>query len=164
MSRTSKKIKNSKNKSKELLSPEILKCLYELAEEGHKLTLEEKYMEAIHVWNKAIELIPEPKQNYFEAANFYDGIAYNYQMMNMFPEAMDYINKALRCCGDEVNQNPFIVRNLGEIYYELGDLEQAVDYLKKAYILEGDEIFYSDVYGKIDHNKYFEILKKPMNE
>lgn len=56
-----------------------------------------------------------------------------------------------------------MLRNLGEIYYELGDLERSVDYLRKAYILEGDEIFYSDGYGKIDHNKYFEILKSKLN-
>ena len=48
MSRTSKKKKSSNNEQKNSLSPEILKCLYELAEEGHKLTHEEKYMEAIH--------------------------------------------------------------------------------------------------------------------
>ena len=72
-------------------------------------------------------------------------------------EAMDYINKALRCWGDEANQNPFTLRNLGEIYYELGDMERSIDYLRKAYNLEGDEIFHSDGYGKIDHNKYFKI-------
>ncbi len=162
MSRTSKKIR-SLNNEKKLLSPELLNCLYELAEEGHKLTHEKKYMEAIHVWNKAIELIPEPRQNFFETANFYEGIAYNYQMMNLFTEALNYMNKALRFRGDEANQNPFILRDLGEIYYELGDLERSVDYLRKAYILEGDEIFYSDGYGKIDHNKYFEILKSKLN-
>lgn len=163
MSRKSKKIKRSNYAQKNLLSPEVLNCLYKLAEEGHKLTHEEKYMEAIHVWNKAIELIPEPKQNFFETANFYEGIGYNYQMMNLFTEAMDYMNKALRCWGDEANQNPFILRNLGEIYYELGDVERSLDYLRKAYILEGDEIFYLDGYGKIDHNKYFEVLKNEMN-
>ncbi len=163
MSRTSKKKKSSNNEQKNSLSSEILKCLYELAEEGHKLTHEEKYMEAIHVWNKAIELIPEPKLNFFETANFYEGIAYNYQMMNLFTEAMDYMNKALRCWGDEANQNAFTLRNLGEIYYELGDMEHSLDYLRKAYNLEGDEIFYSDGYGKIDHNKYFKILKKKTN-
>ena len=46
MSRTSKKKKSSNNEQKNSLSPEILKCLYELAEEGHKLTREEKYIEA----------------------------------------------------------------------------------------------------------------------
>ena len=163
MSRTSKKKKSSKNEQNNSLSPEIIKCLYELAEEGHKLTCEEKYMEAIHVWNKAIELIPEPKQNFFETANFYTGIACNYQMMNLFTEAMTYMNKVLRCWGDEVNQNPFILRDLGEIYYELGDMENSICYLTKAYSIEGDEVFYPDVYGKIDHNKYFEILKKKMN-
>lgn len=160
MSRTSKKKKVQRTSKNNSLSPEILKCLCELAEESRKLTCEEKYMEAIHVLNKGIELIPEPKQYFFETASFYEGIAYNYQMMKMFAEAINYIDKAFRCWGDEVNQNPFILRNLGEIYYELGDMENSIYYLTKAYSIEGDEVFYPDGYGKIDHNKYFEILKK----
>ncbi len=145
------------------LSPELINRLYELAEEGHKLTQNEQYMDAIYVWNEAIELIPEPKQSYLETANFISGIAYNYQMMNLFPQALGFMKKLLSYWGEDVNQSPFTLRSLGEIYYELGQMELSVDYLRRAYILEGDEIFDADCYGKIDHNKYFEFLKNELN-
>lgn len=62
MSHKVKKKKRSNNMHKNLLLQEAIKVLYELAEDGHKLTQEEKYMEAIQVWTKAIELMPETRQ------------------------------------------------------------------------------------------------------
>lgn len=159
MSRSSKKVKRTKTMHKNTLSPELISRLYELAEKGHKLTHNGQYMDAIYVWNEAIELIPEPKQNHLETANFIEAIAYNYQMLNLFPQALVFMKKLLRYWGEDVNKNPFILRSLGEIYYELGEMECAADYLRRAFILEGDEIFDADCYGKIEHNKYFEFLK-----
>lgn len=137
--------------------------LYELADEGHKLTLNEQYMDAIHIWKRAIEMIPEPKQHYSETANFYEGIAYNYQIMCMYPQSLNFMERVFSVLGENANQNPFTMLNMGEIYYELGKIELSVKYLNRAYILEGDEIFDFDVYGKINHGKYLDFLKTKIN-
>lgn len=147
------------------LPSKVKERLYELADEGHKLTLNEQYMDAIHIWNRAIEMIPEPKQHYSETANFYAGIAYNYQIMCMYPQALNFMERVFSVLGEDANKNPFTMLNMGEIYYELGEMELSVKYLNKAYTLEGEEIFDSkfDVYGKINHDKYLDFLKTKIN-
>ena len=53
--------------------------------------------------------------------------------------------------------NPFVLLRLGQSAYEIGNKEQALEYLLRTYMLEGKEIF------EEDEKKYFEFLKSNMD-
>ena len=55
--------------------------------------------------------------------------------------------------------NPFIMLRLGECCLEIGDEKNAVEYLLRAYMMEGKEIFEPDEDGEDDGQKYFDFLK-----
>ena len=52
--------------------------------------------------------------------------------------------------------NPFIMLRLGECCLEIGDEKNALEYLLRAYMFEGEEIFAPDDEGE---DKYFEFLR-----
>ena len=159
MGRTSKKKKRASSGPKDTLSAELQNRLYEWAEKGHQQALAGNHQDAIDIWKQAVQWIPEPKHRYTSTADFYGAIAFQYQMMGLFPQALDWMKKSMDCWGAEASHNPFTLLHLGELYYELGEMEYSVDCLRRAYVLEGDELFEPDVYGKIDHRKYLEIVK-----
>jgi tetratricopeptide (TPR) repeat protein len=106
-------------------------------------------MEAITLWEQALNLIPNPKQEY-EAANWlYSSIRDGYFMLNNFEESAAYFTKAKFGGYD----NPFIMLRLGQSFYATNKLEEALEYLLRAYMLEGKEIF------KGEDKKYFAHLK-----
>ena len=48
---------------------------------------------------------------------------------------------------------------LGECCLEIGDEKNATEYLLRAYMMEGEEIFELDEDGNGDGKKYFDFLK-----
>lgn len=55
--------------------------------------------------------------------------------------------------------NPFIMLRLGECCLEIGDEKNAMEYLLRAYMMEGREIFEPDENGEDDGQKYFDFLR-----
>ncbi len=55
------------------------------------------------------------------------------------------------CCPD-VNTNPFILLQLGQSFQELKEKDLARDYLMRAYMIEGNEIFENE------EEKYFDMI------
>ncbi len=54
--------------------------------------------------------------------------------------------------------NPFIMLRLGECCLEIGDEKNALEYMLRAYMFEGEKIFAPDD-GEDDGAKYFEFLR-----
>ena len=48
---------------------------------------------------------------------------------------------------------------LGECCLEIGDEKNAIEYLLRAYMMEGKEIFEPDENGEDDGLKYFDFLR-----
>lgn len=55
--------------------------------------------------------------------------------------------------------NPFIMLRLGECCLELGNEKNAAEYLLRAWMMEGEEIFGPDENGEDDRSKYYEFLR-----
>ena len=55
--------------------------------------------------------------------------------------------------------NPFVMLRLGECCLEIGDEKNAIEYLLRAYMFEGREIFEPDEDGNDDGKKYFDYLR-----
>ncbi len=125
---------------------ELPDALYEqityLSERGSVLMDSGEPAKAADMFEKAFDLLPEPKTEW-EAATWINashGDALFAQQK--YREALQYFLDALNC-PDGVS-NPFIQIRLGECFYELGNRERAEDHLMRAYMLEGDRIFHNE--------------------
>ena len=69
-----------------------------------------------------------------------------------YEKAYSYLLNAKSNISGEGYTNPFVMLRLGQCSHELGK-EDAVEYLMRAYMLTGEEIFESD------DEKYFDLIK-----
>ncbi len=146
------KIQNKKEIS-EQLQYELDMC----AEEGNKYFDNNEYDKALEIWEKALDLIPEPKKNFSEAVWFLTSIGDIYFIQEKYEEAFNNFEDAKNNLSGDGTNNPFILLRLGQSAFELGKKELATENLLRAYMLEGKEIF------EEDDKKYFEFLKSKVD-
>lgn len=136
------------------LSEEIIEKIEELSEAGNELFDEEQYHQAIEVWEKALALIPEPQQFYAESQWLEVAIGDAYFSLENYAVALSYFQKAIGNIGANGYENPFIVLRLGQCFLETNKLENAKEFLLRAYMLDGEEVF------EEEDEKYFQFLKE----
>lgn len=122
------------------------------AEEGNKLFDEENYAKAIQIWLEGLDSLNKPLNEQSEAVWFQTSIADAWFMLGEYEKAYSYLLNAKSNISGEGYTNPFVMLRLGECLHELGK-EDAVEYLMRAYMLAGEEIFESD------DKKYFDLIK-----
>ena len=143
----------------EELSEEIQAKMDELAQKGNRLEEEGRLAEAVAVWQAGLELIPNPQQFYGQTVWFLAAIGDIYFQQGKYALAHECFDKARGNMTGEGYGNPFIMLRLGECCLEIGDEKNALEYLLRAYMFEGEEIFASDDEGKDDGSKYFKFLR-----
>ncbi len=152
------KKKNGDEKLEEI-TPELKAKLDEYAERGNRFEEEEQYEEALQAWEEGLALIPEPQQYYSETIWFLAAIGDVYFQKGMYPQAHKCFDKARGNLSGGGYGNPFIMLRLGECCLEIGDERNAAEYLLRAYMMEGKEIFEPDEDGEDDGQKYFDFLR-----
>lgn len=140
----------------EELSEEIQVKMDELAQKGNQLEKEGRLAEAVAAWQEGLELIPEPQQFYSQTVWFLAAIGDVYFQQGEYALAHECFDKARGNMTGEGYGNPFIMLRLGECCLEIGDEKNALEYLLRAYMFEGEEIFAPDDEGE---DKYFEFLR-----
>lgn len=138
----------------EELSEEIQAKMDELAQKGNQLENEGRLAEAVQVWQEGLALIPEPQQFYGQTVWFLAAIGDVYFQQGEYVLAHECFDKARGNVTGAGYGNPFIMLRLGECCLEIGDEKNALEYLLRAYMFEGKDIFDSD-----DETKYFEFLR-----
>ena len=128
------------------------KSIDDYAEDGNKLFDEEKYLQAISIWLEGLNSLNKPLNMQSEAVWFQTSIADAYFMLREYEKAYPYLWDAKSNISGEGYTNPFVMLRLGQCSYELGK-DDAVEYLMRAYMLAGEDIFESD------DEKYFEQIK-----
>ncbi len=141
------------------LTPQIKAKLDELAEKGNQLEDEERYEEAIEAWQEGLDLIPAPQEYYSETVWFLAAVGDVYFKKGMYPQAHECFDKARGNLSGEGYGNPFVMLRLGECCLEIGDEKNAAEFLLRAYMMEGKEIFEPDEDGEDDGQKYFDFLR-----
>ncbi len=141
------------------LTPQIKAKLDELAEKGNQLEDEERYEEAIEAWQEGLDLIPAPQEYYSETVWFLAAVGDVYFKKGMYPQAHECFDKARGNLSGEGYGNPFVMLRLGECCLEIGDEKNAAEFLLRAYMMEGKEIFEPDENGEDDGQKYFDFLR-----
>jgi tetratricopeptide (TPR) repeat protein len=113
---------------------------------------DEAWDQAIGVFSQAMDLLPEPKRQWEAAMWLYASIGDAHFMKGDYAEAKESFFDAMNC--PDGIENPFVLLRAGETLYKLGDLEGAKEYMLRAYMLEGEEIF------EDEDPEYMEFMKK----
>ncbi|SBW11114.1 Tetratricopeptide repeat protein [uncultured delta proteobacterium] len=129
--------------STDTLSEDIQDALEELCDQGNEAMDEGEFREAITFFEKALEILPAPADEWEPYGWLQAALGDAYYGMQDYNGALEYFHKAYTFAGpDEVN--PFVLLRLGQSYRRLGDAKNALDYLLRAYMLEGEDIFAND--------------------
>lgn len=122
-----------------------------LCNEGDTLVEEGEVDHAIRKYLTALNLVPIPKNEWEASTWIYTALGDAYFINEEYVFAKNNYFNALNC-PDGIS-NPLILLNLGESLVECGEIDKAKDYLLKAYMLEGYEIFSEE------DEKYYELIK-----
>ncbi len=122
------------------------------AEEGNQLFDNEQYAQAIQIWQEGLQTLDKPLNAQSEAVWFQTSIADAWFMLGEYEKAYPYLWDAKSNLSGEGYDNPFAMLRLGQCSYELGK-EDAAEYLMRAYMLAGEEIF------EDEDEKYFNLIK-----
>ncbi len=107
-------------------------------------------------YTKALDLVPNPKVNYEAATWIYVALGDIYLSQKNFEKARDSYYDAMNCPNGTTN--PYVLLRLGETLVETNDQENAKEYLLRAYMLVGDDIFLEE------DEKYYSSIKDIIEE
>ena len=121
------------------LDPNIDEKIKEYSEAGEKLFYDGRFPDALKEYNRAFDLVPEPKRQWEASVWLLAAIGDCYFWMKDFCTALGYFRKLMT--EYEEYGNPFTRLRYGECLYETGDEQPAKEHLLAAYAMEGKELF-----------------------
>jgi len=135
----------------EELDEKLYTKIVALCKEGDAFTDTDHLSLALKKYQDALLLLPVPISKWKAATWILTAIGDTLFAMKDYPEALNYLKECMYC--PDAIGNPFIHLRLGQVQYELGNLERAKDELARAYMGDGDEIFADE------DPKYFQLVK-----
>ena len=127
------------------LAPQLYEKIESLSEEGGLHFDDGDYEAAIERWTRALECVPPPKDDWEATHWLCASIGDAYYQQSRFDLAREFLLDALNAPGGE--SSPFVFYRLGQSEARLGHAEAATDYLLRAYMLDGTDIFEADPEG-----------------
>lgn len=106
---------------------------------GDKLAEAGAFKDAVAEYNKAWNLIPDPRNEWNASTWILAAIADACFLGGYKGSAFDALEYAMTCPG--AIANPFLHLRFGQVLFDRGELDRAADELIRAYALEGEEIF-----------------------
>ena len=138
------------------LKLEILKKIIFKIREAEEFFLEDNFETAIKKYKEALDIIPESRYSWNESWSFFYGISEMYFQYGHFEEALDYLEDCIKC--PHAIGNPHVHLRIGQIRYELNQVEKAKDELIRAYMGGDFEIFENEP------KKYLDLIKSYINK
>ena len=120
------------------LSDELYDRIEELSETGNEAMESEDYAKAISCFQEALDILPEPKEDWEAYLWLVGSIGDAHFMMGNYGKSLEFFRK---CYNIGETDNPFILLRLGENYLEMEDETNATEFLLRAYMLEGEKDF-----------------------
>ena len=126
----------------EELSEKLYEAITNLLDEDDELVERGKYKEAIAYYEEAMNRLPEPKEDWtlFDTIAICIGDSY-YEMGEYIVADRFYTMSLTRGSGIE---NPYVWYVKGRNLIKLGNKEEGVDALMRAYMLDGTDVFDTD--------------------
>ena len=122
------------------LSEDLQDALDEACDQGNEAMDEGEFREAAAFFRQALDLLPQPAEEWEAYGWIMAALGDAHYGMEDHAAALDYFRKAYAFAGPE-EVNPFVLLRLGQCSRRLGDEKGAADFLLRAYMLEGEEIF-----------------------
>jgi tetratricopeptide (TPR) repeat protein len=126
----------------------------EHSERGNELEEAGDYEGALREFSSALSLVPAPLTNWEAATWLLTAIGETHLFAGEYLEAREALTTAMHCPNSI--GNPLIHLRLGEVQFELGDVEKARDELARAYLGGGDDLFEGE------NPKYLDLVKKSL--
>ncbi len=127
-------------------------------EQGNDLFEQDEHLQAIAIWQKALDEIPDLEESWEHVVWLKVSIADAYYMEDEYQLSLDALLDALNY--PEAIDNAFIHFRAGQCYYQLEAFEKSQNALLKSYMLADKEIF-------DDHEEegkfYYEYLASKVN-
>jgi tetratricopeptide (TPR) repeat protein len=121
------------------LNDETYANIRALCAKGDNLAESRQFELAFANYREALNLVPEPVEDWEATTWILAAIGDVYFLNDMFEKALGSFSDAVRCPGGL--GNPFIHLRIGQCWFELGNRDRAVDELTRAYMGAGREIF-----------------------
>jgi tetratricopeptide (TPR) repeat protein len=138
------------------LSEDVYSEIKRLCAQGDRLSEEQRYQQAIVLYEEAWDMLPPPREGWEAATWILAAIGDAEFNRGDFAEAREKIGHAMRCPG--AIGNPFLHLRLGQCQLEMGYRDRAADELARAYMGAGKEAF------QHDDEKYFKFLRSVLKE
>ncbi|CAM4413372.1 hypothetical protein [Zobellia nedashkovskayae] len=122
-----------------------------LSEEGNQFYEDGQFSKALRRYQKALNIVPDPKTDWEASTWLYTSIGDTQFAQADLEGAKDSYYDALNC-PDGIGQG-YIHFSMGQVLFELGELKKAKEYLLRAYMLEGEEIFEDENPKYLNHIK-----------
>ena len=133
------------------LPRELHERIKRLCAEGDDLLDQGRCEDALARYGSAWELLPEPRTDWSAGEWIMAAVGDAEFQRGDFAASRQALMTALKCGGSP--DNPFLRLRLGQCLFELGDRQEAANWLAGAYLLEGQELFAHD------DPKYLEFVK-----
>jgi len=99
----------------------------------------EKVEDAVYEWEQAAFLLPEPKEEWDVSFYVFSHIGEAYWRQRDWEAADEFFRWAYSSPGG--SSEPSVLLRLGQACQELGNKEEATDYLVQAFYAGGEEVF-----------------------
>ena len=106
------------------LSDELYDRIEELSETGNEAMESEDYAKAISCFQEALDILPEPKEDWEAYLWLAGSIGDAHFMMGNYGKSLEFFRK---CYNIGETDNPFILLRLGENYLEMEDETNATE-------------------------------------
>jgi tetratricopeptide (TPR) repeat protein len=121
------------------LPDDIHENIQRLCAEGDSLVEAAHYSDALARFKQALALLPVPHLEWEAATWIYAALGETYFLAGDFECARQALTTIMLC--PAALDNPFVWLRRGQVYFELGDMQQAQDSLASAFMLAGREVF-----------------------
>ena len=121
------------------LHDSVYEKIQQLSQQGNSFVDKSKLSKAIQCFEEAIQLLPNPKEDWEASTWLYTALGDTYFQDKQYHEALLNLSSAFKCPNGL--GNPFIMLRMGESLYEIADMAKAREYLLQAYMLVGPDIF-----------------------
>jgi hypothetical protein len=133
------------------LDPSLFAAVRSKAEEGERRMLAGDFKGAFALFVEALDSLPEPRERWNAAGWLLVALGENAVRAGSFEAAQQPLLDAMWCPG--TIGNPWVHLRLGQVRFELGEMERAGDELARAYMGGGRAVFEGQ------HSKYFALVE-----
>ncbi len=142
------------------LSEQLEDQIIEIKQQGDNLQMKHHYLKAIEKYEEAIKLMPEPVEQWLYLRVLWLNIAENYWLNaeyksgkgGGYEQALEVYRMIMKL-PRSIGKSNYHAR-IGQIMYQLGNMEKAKDEFIRSYTLSGMKDF-----DNMHDKKYFDLIK-----